>query len=307
MDGKSLILEKNSTIAVAAPAGQIRDKRQFFAGIDLLAEMGFLIRYPRELWPGQDYLAASDQLRGQELNKLFADPEVGAIVAARGGFGSLKTLEHLDLEMISQNRKPLLGFSDISILINYLGSRCRLPTLHGPSVSSLAGSCSASRENLARIFRGRWSGRIEIPRLEIIREGHDPIGPLWGGNLASLASVIGTSYDISWEGGIIVLEDLNEPLYKVDRLLSQLRLAGKFKGVKALLLGDFTPAEKGADELARLRYQEKIWQLFYDNTDSSCSIWARFPCGHGTTNIPFPLGDRVRLVKNSKAVVFRKP
>jgi muramoyltetrapeptide carboxypeptidase len=298
-------LEHGDTIGIVAPAGQLLSKQLFYDGLRIIREMGFEVKFPRELWPGGGYVADSDERRADELHTLFADTEVKAIIAARGGFGSLRILPRLDIIKICSNAKFLVGFSDITVLQNYLFQSGNLISLQGPTICSLATADASSHERLYRSLTGGWAKSIELSNLEIIQDGPVVEGELVGGNLASLVSMLGTPFDCSWDGRIVFLEDTNEPLYKIDRMITQLELAGKFSNVKAIILGDFSFTGHD-DRILQLRYLEAIWTRFLDVIKGrEIPVWANFTSGHCPVNFTFPVGATVQLDNKKRSVHFR--
>jgi len=293
-------LQKGDCIGIMAPAGQLTDVDAFSKGIAILKEMGFAVKYPRDLWPGAGYLADCDDRRAGELHDLFRDSEVKALLSVRGGFGCLRLLDYLDLELIKEFPKLIIGFSDITILQNHLYQRLQLPSIHGPVLTSL---CNLSDQALERFFltvTGQYDHPVKVEQLEILKSGGDVKAPLIGGNLASLVSLLGTRFDQSWEGNILLLEDINEPLYKVDRMLTQLSHAGKFNGLKAILLGDFSLSETSLNITEKYRYQEAIWQRLLELCGrETYPIWANLPYGHFPGNFAVPIGLPVNISHSS--------
>lgn len=289
-------LQRGDTIAIIAPAGQIYDRQRFERGVAILAEMGFEPRFPREMWPGTGYLADSDRNRAREFHEMLADSEVKAVIAARGGYGSLRTLEHLDLKLFRQNPKFFVGFSDITLLLNHVLQQAGILSFHGPVVTSL---CDASTEALDRFYScltGNWRRSIAPRKLEILRGESQAEGCLVGGNLSSLMTFLGTPYDFDWQNCIVLLEDVNEPLYRIDRMLTQLALAGKLRQAAGIILGDFTLNDQ--DLLEKMRYTEYVWNRVLELTnDSSIPVWGNFPSGHCSENLTLPIG--ARAVMNS--------
>jgi muramoyltetrapeptide carboxypeptidase len=284
-------LQKGDTLGVIAPAGRLYDEDRFTAGVKILREMGFLVKFPRNLWPGSSYLADSDAQRGREFNALIKDPGIHGLIAMRGGYGCLRMLEQVDPVLVRHNPKLLIGFSDITVLQNYLLYRIGLVSLHGPVVTSLD---ALNRESLERFFNcltGNWQRPVAAPYLEILRPGGDSAqGVMVGGNLASLVTLLGTRFDSAWDDRIVFLEDTNEPPYKIDRMLTQLKLAGKFDRLAGLVLGDFSSTAL-QDDLARLRYREMVWARVLELCHgTSFPIWGNFPAGHCANNHTFPLG-----------------
>lgn len=283
-------LKKGDVIGIAAPAGQLQEKERFVKGIAILREMGFDPLFPRDLWPGTGYLADSDANRAKELMTLFARQEVAGIIAARGGYGCLRLLPHLDFEMIRSNPKMLIGFSDLTVLLNQLVSRGRCTAFHGPVVTSLVDLSSAALERFHQVLTGHFDTPLVTSGLEILRAGENASGPLAGGNLCSLLTTVGTGYDLNLEGTILFLEDINEPLFKVDRMLTQLAMAGRLAGVRGLILGDFT-LDNNDDPLARMRYTEAIWERVLELTAAyGFPVWGNFPVGHFRDNMILPMG-----------------
>lgn len=297
-------VKKGQVLGVIAPAGQMHDLERFRKGVQIIKEMGFELKFPRDLWPGKHYLADSDENRAAEINAFFKDDEVAGLISLRGGYGCLRLLDKLDLTLISKKPKLLVGFSDITILQNHLFNAIGLVSLHGPVLTSL---CDVTNDSLGRLYQamtGNWQRSIAGSSLEILRDGPEETGPIIGGNLASLITLLGTEYDNSWEGKIVFLEDTNEPLYKIDRMLTQLHLAGKFNGIKGLILGDFS-ITSNLDELEKLRYKEAIWYRVLELLEKeNIAIWANFPCGHCEVNLTLPFGWSATMDHKSKKLRF---
>lgn len=292
-------LKKGDAIQVVAPAGRPRAIEPVRAGLAVLEQMGFVVRCPERLWPGSGFLADSDAARAEELNRAFADDRVAAIIAVRGGYGSLRMLGGIDLDLVRARPKTLVGFSDITLLHNHLLASLGLVGLHGPVLTSLATSAPDAIARLYHCLTGSWRNTLALPGLEILRGGARVEGTLAGGNLTSLTTLLGTGYDFSWQGLVVVLEDVNEPPYRLDRMLTQLALAGKFDQAAAILLGDFSPGAAPAGESVPAD-QEWLWQRVLDLTASSrIPVWAGLPSGHRPDNLTLPIGARV-VVNNSR-------
>ncbi len=297
-------LKKGDVIGIVAPAGQIADRERFTKGIRILRDMGFEPKFPREMWPGAGYLADDDAARVAELHRMVADQEVRGLMAARGGYGCLRLLPSLDFSLLRDEPKIILGFSDISVLLNQLVARSGLLCFHGPVVTSLGGADGAALTRLVCCLKGEWRREIKPEGLEILRSGQAD-GHLLGGNLSSLVTLLGTPFACDWTGAILVLEDVNEPLYRVDRMLTQLALAGKLDGLKGLILGDFAPGA-GREHGARLRHAEGIWQRALELTaDSGIPVWGNFPAGHCPRNLTLPFGATAVMESGSGVLRLR--
>lgn len=282
-------LPPNACFAIVAPAGPARlDARK--------ASQWFTSRgYQCRLFPGvsqaEGYLAGSDQQRLDDLHAAFADPDIDAILCMRGGYGSMRLLDRLDFELIRQHPKPLIGYSDITALHTALQRHAGFITFHGgmlnadllgakqePTVSSLFEQLSDKvGEGDVLAHPGAFSLTCVIPGVAS--------GRLLGGNLSVLCATLGTLGEIDCEGCILFIEDVNEPLYRVDRLLTQLRLAGKLDGIRGVLVGDFA----GISVSAMTPLLEDIFGPL------GVPVLAGWRSGHCDPNLCLPLGARVRL------------
>lgn len=283
-------LKRGDTIGIIAPAGQIIDHNRFEQGVKILAGMGFETKFPREMWPGAGYLADKDSCRMSEFHKAFADVEVQGVMAARGGYGCLRLLEDADFQTIQQNPKMFLGFSDISILLNQVVQEANVLCFHGPVVTSLCDCTNDALERFHTCITGNWHRAIAPQGLEILRTGENVSGKLIGGNLSTLMTMLGTPYDLDWQGCILILEDIGEPIYKLDRMITQLALSGKLTQPAGIILGDFT-LDSGQKNLDKIRYTEYIWERILGLTShAGTPIWGNFPAGHCPNNLTIPFG-----------------
>ncbi len=297
-------LNKGDTIGIIAPSGQLKDSIAFAKGIKILEEMGFIVKYPRNLWPGVSYLSDSDENRGLEFNKLFSDPEVKGLVMLRGGYGCLRMIDRIDLKQVIRIPKLIVGFSDITILQNFLYQRTGLLSLHGPVVTSLHNATPASLERLFHCLIGNWRAPVTPQNVEVLKTGRTSSGTLVGGNLASLITLLGTPFEFNWENKIVFLEDIDESLYRIDRMLTQLFLAGKLSNIAGFILGDFS-LTVFQDEIERIRYKEQVWgRILEICRHTSFPIWANFPHGHCRQNITLPLGATAVMDREKTSLTF---
>lgn len=280
-------LEKGQTIGLAAPAGPIQEDvlRQ---GLQLLRDCGVKkVKYAADICRRENYLAGSDHRRLAELHELWDDDEVKAIVAVRGGYGCARLLPGLDFDLIRHKPKILVGFSDLTILVNAIHQRTGLVTFHGPMLSTLVRDGRPALESMLNELSSRTQQTLKIKGLELLRPGQAQ-GRLMGGNLTCLAQMLATPYEPAWDGAILLLEDINEPAYRVDRLLTQLSLAGRLRKVGGVILGDFL--DSGTQPIADL---ELVWQRTLELTRAEIPVWANFPAGHGSRNLLLPMGRTV--------------
>ena len=300
-------LQKGDCIGIIAPAGQIRDTEGLKQGIIILQEMGFEVKFPRNLWPGKGYLADTDSNRAKEFHKMLADDEVSALLALRGGFGCLRLLPLLDFETIRKNPKPLIGFSDLTILHNVLYQKSKVLSFHGPMLSSLGSCSSESLQRFHASLTGNWDKTIQSRDIEILRGGDTVSGNLRGGNLCSLISLLGTPFQPDFSNSILFLEDIGEPLYKLDRMFSQLAQCSILSQPSAILLGDFSPSCE-MDSLESIRFHEEIWTRVLELTENtSIPIWGNFPIGHGSNNLMLPHGSFANASSCQASLSFSTP
>lgn len=280
-------LQRGDTIGLLCPAGPVGEMEHLYAGVRLIKDLGFKVKVQGVAEPRQGYLADSDAQRAGNLHALWADEEVRAVLAIRGGFGCLRLLPLLDMDLFRDHPKFLIGFSDVTVLLNGLLQHAGLVSLHGPVATSLARSDEASVASLFTLLTGDFPERIRPKGLEILRAGTGR-GRLIGGNLTSLVHLLATPWDRDWDGCLLLLEDTNEPMYRLDRMLTQLALAGRLERLAGLLLGTFDAGNN--DQVANLRLQEAVWARVKDLAGPGYPIWAAFPSGHQNANLTLPIG-----------------
>ena len=233
------MLKKGDTIGLIAPAGPVQNEDDFNNGVKLIRDMGFQVKYSQTVFRKEGYLAGSDIERAKALEEMLLDPETKALLAVRGGYGTLRILPLLNLELFLTHRKILIGFSDISVLCTAVLRQTGLLTFHGPMLTTLAACDRASIEAFFQTLTTRNPASIKTGKLEILIRGAAR-GPLLGGNLASIVHLLSTRYDLPWQQAILFFEDVNEQPYRIDRLFTQLKEAGKLDDIAGIILGSFT-------------------------------------------------------------------
>lgn len=239
-------LQAGATIGVAFPASgaSTQDMREFSA---LCTRLGMKVKYGPNVSRNMGYLSASDADRIEEFMGLVKDPEVDAIVCGRGGYGVMRILPMLDYEAIRAAAKPIMGFSDITALLVAIERHAGLVTFHGPVASSSFDAFTV--ESIQNVLMRPSAGTtpdagysFKNESLTILGEGV-ATGRLVGGNLAMIVSTLGTNYEIDTQGAILFLEEISEEPYRIDRMLTQLWLAGKLDACAGLALGSFRDCE----------------------------------------------------------------
>ena len=224
---KPRALRPGDRIGIVAPASPF-DRATFGRGIAELRRLGFEPVFDESVFARRDYLAGSAEARAVRFLAAWRDPSVAAVMAVRGGFGSAHLLPLLDPSELSRTPKAFIGCSDLTVLHTYLAQACDLVTFHGPMVVTLAGGeAGYDRASLVdQLVAARPFGRIASGALEVLRDG-EARGPLCGGTLSLLAASLGTPFAFDPPPGcVLLLDDVGERPYRIDRLLTQLRQAG---------------------------------------------------------------------------------
>lgn len=268
------LLQPGARVAVVAPSHAFFEDR-YQQGIAWLKQRGYEIIEAPELRASHRYFAGTDDHRLASLVNAMTDPEIDAVWAARGGSGITRLLTRIPWTLL--DHRPLLGFSDLTPLLDQLALR-GLPAVHAPVVHSLGATSQASLAHLSALLDG---APTEPLRGETLVEGSCE-GPVVGGNLCMIASTCGTPYQLDASGAILVLEEIGEQPYKVDRMLQQLVDAGIFRGVAGIALGGFTGCEapESADWSLHEVFLEHLAHLDVPVLDS-------LPIGHGSANHAF--------------------
>lgn len=277
-------LKEGDKVGIVAPGGPFAMER-FEKGLAVIRAMGFVPVVDEAVFAKERHLAGPDAQRADLIQRLFADDAIKAIFCARGGFGCLRVLPYLDYDLIRNNPKTLIGFSDITALLVNLMQRCGLAGLHGPVVTSLA---FADEESKARLKQALTSGDPAdlSPVAPMVVKAGRTGGIVSGGNLATLCHLVGTDYVPDFNGKIVLIEDVNEAPYSIDRMLTQMRMAGCFEGMAGLILGSFKDCGSIDSILA------VVADVFADFTGP---IMAGFPVGHGETNYAVSMGVQAEL------------
>ncbi|MGI6660623.1 MAG: S66 peptidase family protein [Bacillota bacterium] len=335
---KPRALQQGDTVAIVAPAG-IVGRESLERGVRFFESLGLKVKLGPSVMHRWGYLAGSDQERARDLMEAWTDPEVKAVIAARGGYGAMRILPYLDFNAIRENPKILLGYSDITALHLAFWKEADLITFHGP-VAEIWGPRMREYNSdiLRQVLFGLWPpGDLQLPvseqenahnldgdragaaesagqedskehipdaaRLEVLESG-EACGRLIGGNLSLIVSTIGTGWEIDTKGKILFLEEVGEKPYRIDRMLCQLQLSGKLRDAAGFIIGSFTGCDPDP-ERPSFTVDELLEQYFL-GTGKPCIT--NVPAGHGGINATLPLGVKVRIEampdRNSARVCF---
>ncbi|MBW2323471.1 MAG: LD-carboxypeptidase [Deltaproteobacteria bacterium] len=272
-------LTEGDIVGVAAPAGPF-DETRFKAGLTRLESMGLIPRYSPDIFKRDGYLAGSDRSRAETINTLLADESVKAVFCARGGYGAMRILDRIDLELIQNKPRIMIGFSDVTALLLALHQAVGLVTFHGPVVTSLGQADKETVSTLKKLLFRQSVFPLIVSDFRVMLPGRAE-GPLMGGNLTILIHLLATPTLPDLDGAILFLEDTGESPYRLDRMLTALRLSGTLERSSGLILGQFVNCGS-SDEVNRV--------LERNLTDFHGPVLADFPVGHGARNITLPIG-----------------
>lgn len=286
-------LKFGDTIGIISPAsGDSPDVINY--NISSFKNLGFKIKEGKHLRKKNDYLAASDKERAEDLMRMFEDKDVKAIVAYRGGYGCIRILPYLDIGLIKKNPKILCGYSDLTLLLNYISQKTGLVTFHGPMINSKINSDELTKNSFLSMLTDE-SNLINIPTKDFKIINKELFrGTLCGGNLTMLCSSLGTPYEINTRNKILMIEDINEENYAIDRSLIQLKLSGKLDSCRAFLIGHFTP------------YNPKtIDTIISILSPYNKPIIYNMPFGHDYPNISLPIGSSILFDSTKEKLIIK--
>ncbi len=308
-------LKPGDKIAFVAPAGTL-DRTRMELVRSRLEERGFEVSVPDDLYRRRGYLAGDDDVRVRELMAAFEDPDVRAIFPGTGGYGATRILDRIDYDVIRRNPKILVGFSDITALHLAIQAKTGLVSFHSPNPMWGLGSPDNLHPFSARYF---WRALLqeqyappedEAPPVGYVLEIPADVAPvevmspgvgrgrLTGGNLSLVAALIGTPYEIDTDGRVLLLEDVGERPYRIDRCLCQLRLAGKLDNLAGVILGQFSDCDpKDAEE--SLSLDQVLLDYF---APLGVPVIRNFPVGHARHNATLPIGALVEVDADSGRV-----
>jgi muramoyltetrapeptide carboxypeptidase len=284
---KPAALRRGARIGVVAPAGSITNE-SLTAGIEAIRAEGFHVELAAGIHARKGYLAGDAEQRARDLLDFFQRTDIDAIFCARGGFGSIQLLPHLRAVVIRTRPKIFIGYSDISVLLNWLLQECSMVTFHAPMVAMeiACGLSPRTKEHFWRTLTGEMrTWRVDLG--EIIRPGNAE-APLMGGCLSILVTTLGTPYEIDTMGKLLFIEDVGEKPYRIERMLTHLKMAGKLDQVAGVLFGDFTQCEGESSRDVRQVIAEVFQRASYP-------VVMGLAAGHGQENLTLPFGVRMAL------------
>lgn len=275
-------LRKGDIIGIIAPASPVTNEETQPA-IQIIKQQGYTVLEGDHLYDTQGYLAGRDEDRLNDLHEMFRNNNIKAVLCARGGYGTPRLLDKVDYDLIKENPKLFIGYSDITALLLAIYHKTGLVVWHGPMLRGTEGR----EDNISNLLNILSSGGVIKSGLtaeNVLKKGKAR-GRLLGGNLSLISSLLGTPYMPSLEGVILFIEDKGEPLYRIDRMLTQLKLAGVLEGVRGLIAGEFKDCVD----------TQEINRLLFETVSRDCPVYTGFPAGHGKENHPLPFGVEAEL------------
>jgi muramoyltetrapeptide carboxypeptidase len=291
-------LKKGDTIGLVCPAGYM-DEEKTRACIYTLQEWGYKVKVGKTVSShSENYFAGTDEERLTDFQLMLDDDEVNAILCARGGYGTGRIIESIRFKKFRKNPKWIMGYSDITVLHSHIYSNYYISTLHSPMAAAFneGGAGNEYVLSLKDALEGKKMS-YTVHGNEFNRKG-DEEGELVGGNLALLAHLVGTASDCKTKGRILFIEDVGEHLYNIDRMMHQLKRAGKLEKLNGLLFGIFTD-NKDTERPFGLPLHEILWNIVKEYDYPVCFD---FPVSHSNKNYALKVGVRHRLKVNEKKV-----
>jgi muramoyltetrapeptide carboxypeptidase len=292
-------LSAGDRIAVVAPASGF-DRAEFEAGVDELRALGFEPVWDESVFERAAFTAGSADARLTAFERAWHTPAIGGLIGARGGYGSVHLLPKLEAAGLDGPPKPFVGYSDLTSLLTFLTCQCGVVAFHGPTVAGRlsGGPARYDRASFMRVLTETVpAGEIEPgTQLEVLGHG-DATGRLLGGTLTQLAAACGTPYALTpWDDTILLLEDVNERPYRLDRLFQQLRLSGALSRVRGVVLGTFPGCDEPDGNVTARETLAALLEGF------AGPVVFGFPIGHVVgPALTVPVGVRARLVAGATA------
>ena len=294
-------VKKYDCIGIVAASGPV-DQQLLLDGLRSIHYMGFDSFTGRNIFKRKNYLAGDDALRASDLNNALADPAISSIMFARGGYGIMRILEDIDLDVIRRNPKIMVGMSDLTALSLSLFRRCGLITFAGPMIATENGvnmdkmSMDSLISSITTDLPGRELIQPDVESVHVIRPGLAS-GRLLGGCLSMVTALLGTNHIPDFSDAIMFLEDVNEPLYRIDRMLMQLKLNGIFEKIGGLVLGHFVGSD-GENQMSAV--ETLVLEL---TQKSGFPVISGFPHGHVLPNLTLPHGSLVTLDTSKRSLL----
>ncbi len=302
-------LKSGMKVGIPAPASGVAKEdfeKKVKAFATALESIGLVPVLAKSLVTTNSYLAAPDEVRAQEFMEFVKNPDIGAIICVRGGYGVMRILPMIDFAALQQNPKLISGFSDHTALVNTIYQRCNLVAFHGPMAAAEFDDFTRQwflplvYPELTKQAKYEAISYTDATKLTTIAPGKAR-GRIVGGNLTMITALMGTPYDINTEGAILFLEDVGEAAYKIDRMLTQMWLAGKLQSCAGIVLGQFT---EGKDAGYATTVEETLRSRL---APLKIPVLGNFPLGHVREKFTMPIGVLAELDADNKKFTLLEP
>lgn len=293
-------LKKWDKIGIVAPARKI-EMHEIETAISVFESWGLTVELGKNIFASDNQFAGTDKQRAEDLQNMLDNPEIKAVVCARGGYGTIRLLPFLDFSNFIRSSKWIVGYSDITALHAHLNQNLGAQSIHAIMPLNFPKDRSEN-ESVKSLKRALFGEQIsyKIRQHQFNRFGKAE-GEIVGGNLSVLYSIAGTKYDIQTDNKILVLEDLDEYLYHIDRMMMNLKFSGKLQNLKALIVGGMSDMNDN-----NISFGKAAYEIIYDAIEEyHYPVCFNFPVGHIEQNLALRLGSQVKLEIGEEKVNFR--
>ena len=297
-------LKKGHRIGVVSPSYWL-EKKGLRNAVMVFQKKGYEVQLGDSVYLKDGPFSGTPQQRANDINQMFSDPNIDAIICARGGYGANRVLPLLDYDLIKTNPKIFMGYSDITALLTSITQKTGLVTFHGPMFSTFKSSIAQyNLDTLVNVLSGDDDILITEPddlQTTILKPGVTQ-GSLWGGNMCLIINRLGTKNQLNTDGAILFIEDIDENLYAFDRMLVHMREAGMFDNIRGLIVGKLTEMKDQT-----IPFGKTTDEIVLDVCgDLNIPIVTNFPCGHGKyqATLPISLPVELRADKNFVELLF---
>jgi len=300
-------LRQGDTIGLISPSSRLPEVQKYDQIVEQIRQLGFKVKEGKNARNQHGYLGGTDEQRVADLNAMFADASVDAIMPFRGGWGANRILADIDYELIKNNPKILVGFSDITSLLLAIYAKTGLITFHGPVGKS--DWTDVTTQHFKKVLSGSRPATFAPPSKDICSscDSHTGITPgkakgrLLGGNLSVLTAMIGSDYLPDWEGNILFLEDVGEDIYRLDRMITQLKISGILKQLSGFVFGQCVNCERSNS------YSQTLQQVFQDHIRPlGIPAFSGAMFGHLSKMITLPVGLTAKIDADKGTIAYKE-
>lgn len=292
-------LKQGDTIGIVAPARKI-EMNEIDSAIKVFESWGLYITFGKNLFKQHQQFSGTDKERAEDLQHMLDDPNIKAIICARGGYGTIKTLPYINFSRFIQNPKWIVGYSDITALHAHLNQNLGVKSIHG--IMPLNFPTNGSENNATQSLKNTLFGSNNMYKFNRHPFNKTGVvkGKMVGGNLSVLYSITGTKYDLDTTHKILFLEDLDEYLYHIDRMMMNLKFGGKLEKLKGLIIGGMTNMNDN-----QIPYGKTAYEIIHDAiSEYHLPVCYNFPAGHIENNYALVLGSKIELdISDKNSVV----